>query len=199
MESEPTNLGPETIDAGKARTFWGGFVAIGVILILVGLVAIVYPLASSVTMTKLLGVLLIIGGISQGLHGIVSRQWKGFLINMAGALLLIVIGGIFLSNPEVALSTFTLILGIYLVIAGLIKTIGALMLRSESGWGWMLLGGLVDFVVGALIWANWPSTSDWVIGLLVGLSLFFSGWSLLMIGIAARTLPEEDTMQAKMA
>lgn len=199
MDSEASDLGPGTVDVTNVRSLWGAFVALGVILIIIGMVAIVYPLAASVTMAKLLGVLLIIAGVTQGLHGIIAKRWRGFLVHMAGALLLIVIGGYLIANPGVTLSTFTLILGIYLVVAGLFKIFGALMLTSERGWGWMLLGGIVDLVLGSLIWANWPSTSDWVIGLLVGINLFFSGWAMVMIGISARTLPDDGMMQAKPA
>lgn len=194
-----TELGPGTMDAGDVGSLWGWFVAFGAILIILGLVAIVYPLAASVTMSKLLGVILIIGGIAQGISGIVSRRWKGFFLHLLAAALYIIIGSLFLSNPDVTLATLTLMLGIYLVVAGAIKVIGALLLMRESGWGWMLFAGVVDFILGALIWANWPSTASWVIGLLVGINIFLTGWSMLMIGVAAKMVSGGGGMKPKPA
>lgn len=197
--ADEVNIGPGTMEVEDVESLWGWFTAFGAILIILGLVAIIYPIAASVTMTKLLGVLLVIGGVSQGIHGILARRWKGFFLNLLGAALFIIIGALFLSNPDVTLATFTLMLGIYLVIAGVIKAVGGLLLRGERGWGWMLFAGIVDFILGALIWANWPSTSSWVIGLLVGINLFLTGWSMLMIGIAAKMVSSGGGMRPSAA
>lgn len=193
------NLGPGKMDVEDVGSLWGWFVAFGAVLIILGMVAIVYPIAASVTMANLLGIILIIGGIAQGISGIVSRRWKGFFLHLLAAALYIIVGALFLSNPDITLATFTLMLGIYLVIAGVIKVVGALLLRGESGWGWMLFAGIVDFILGALIWANWPSTAEWVIGLLVGINLFLTGWSMLMIGIAAKVMSGGDNMTPRPA
>lgn len=191
MENSGMEMGPGTMPLKESGSAWGWFIGLGVILIVLGFVAFIYPAAASVTLAKLLGWLFVIGGVAQGLHGIATHRWKGFFLNLLGGVILVLFGAVLVANPDVTLATFTLILGIYLVVGGIIKVISSIMLRSEPGWSWLLFGGLVDFILGALIWGNWPSTSAWVIGLLVGISLFFSGLSMLMIGIAARSLARE--------
>ena len=84
----------------------------------------------------------------------------------------------------------TLLIAMFLVFQGVFRIVAALAVRYPH-WGWVLLDGIVSLLLGILIWRRWPVSSLWVIGLFVGIEMLLNGWSLVMLSLAGRNLPEE--------
>ena len=104
-------------------------------------------------------------------------------------------GFILITSPATGIITLTLLLIVLFVADGILETILAFKLRPAKGWAWILVSGIVSLIVGALIWAKFPSSALWAIGLLVGVNLMFSGFSFLslaMAGKAPRRRPESS-------
>ena len=108
-------------------------------------------------------------------------NWKWLL-----TLVYLVVGIMLLVDPLSGVVTVTLILGISFLLAGFFKALTALMSRATHGWGMLLISGLLGMIIGLLILANWPSSSEWTIGLLVGIDLMFGGMTLTTLALDAR-------------
>jgi uncharacterized membrane protein HdeD (DUF308 family) len=158
------------------------------LMIVVGMLAIAVPMVAGVAVTILVGWLLICSGI---LH--LAFAWRGgqtaailweILLGLAyGA-----IGFYVLANPVAGLASITVALALYLFVEGILEFVLALQLRPASGTGWLLFDGIITLVLAIMIWGTWPSSSAWVVGTLVGISMFFSGITRLMLSMAVRRI-----------
>jgi hypothetical protein len=97
-----------------------------------------------------------------------------------------IVGILLVFYPMAGAQALTLFLAAFLAIDGVVRIGMALRLRPGHGWGWVLFGGIVTLILAAMIWTQWPGSAIWVIGLLVGINLLFTGWSLTMMALAAR-------------
>lgn len=172
----------------NAAWYWGG----GILFIVMGAVAILVPLVATLALTLLVGILFIIGG---GYELARAFRHRGEGRRVFGAVLfgvLALIAGIVLvANPLEGAVTLTLFLGIFFLVSGAFRGLGAFDLRPARGWGWMLFGGLISVVIGVLILAGLPQSGIWVLGLLVGIDFLFFGATLIAIAIAAGKLPSQ--------
>jgi len=107
---------------------------------------------------------------------------------LLSGLLAIVVGLLFLRAPVDALLALTLLLACLLMVGGTFRIIAALTYRFGA-WGWPLVSGVIDLILGILIWQEWPASAFWVIGLFVGISLVFRGVNWIGVGLAFRALP----------
>jgi len=173
--------------AQELRRRWGWFVALGVVLIVLGVIAL--GAAALVTLASVLffGWLLLIGGAMQTVHAFSMRRWPGVFRNLLAGLLTIVVGVLLVSHPATGALSLTLLLAAFFIVAGLFRLAGALV-HEFPGRGWVLLSGAVTLLLGILIWAEWPVSAVWVIGTFVGIDMLFDGWSLVALGLAARKL-----------
>lgn len=169
-----------------ARESAGWTIAFGVLLIILGLIALMAPLIAGVAITIVLGWLLILGGIA---HIVVSwhlRLAGGLLWELLIGLAYIVMGVFLLAHPVAGLVALTAFLGCYLLIKGLFELIMWFRLRRVHGGGWVLFDAIVSLVLCALIFLHLPNSATWVIGTLVGFGILFSGISRLVLGMHAR-------------
>ena len=165
---------------------WGWLLAFGILMIILGVIAIGTPVVATIAVQIMLGWLLIIGGIAEGIHAFMAQGWRGFLFELLSAILYLVVGVLLLVNPVTGALALTVLLAVFLVVEGIFKIITALRVRDHRGWGWLLASGILSAILGVLIWAQWPASGLWVIGLLVGIQLLFTGWALVMLALAAR-------------
>jgi uncharacterized membrane protein HdeD (DUF308 family) len=165
---------------------WGWLLALSLLMIVLGVFAIGAPVVATIAVQLMLGWLLVIGGIAQGIHAFMVQRWGGFLLQLLSAALYVVIGILLLVNPVEGALALTIVLAVFLIVEGIFKIVMALRVRDHAGWGWVLASGVLSLVLGVMIWAQWPAAGLWVIGLLVGVQLLFTGWSLLMLALAAR-------------
>jgi len=174
---------------------WGWFLALGIVQIILGTIALGESVLMTLFSVVMLGWLLIIGGISSIVHAFVERQWGGFIIDLLTGLFYAIAGFMMVGNPGEAAVTLTLVISLFLMIGGVFRIaeslVGALPHRV-----WVLLNGVVTLVLGIMIWRQWPFSGLWVIGLFVGIEMLLYGWSLVMLAIAAKNMPSEATTTA---
>jgi len=188
--SDPHSVSPHaTPEHHELRSNWIWFVILGIGLVILGLLA----LDAAVVMVTLgtvifFGVLLLIGGVGQVLHAFWARRWRGFFLHLLLGILALIIGLLFVSRPIRGAADLTLLMAAFFTVAGCFR-IGSTLAVQFHQWGWSLLAGVVDVVLGVLIWNSWPESSLWVIGTFVGIDLIFTGWTYIMLGLAAKSLP----------
>lgn len=165
---------------------WGWLLALGILMVVLGIFAIGAPAVATIAVQLVLGWILLIGGIGQGIHAFMVKGWGGFLFQLLSAALYLLVGILLLVNPVEGALALTFVLAVFLIVEGIFKIILGLRVRPHAGWGWLLASGILSLILGILIWSEWPVAGLWVIGLLVGIQLLFTGWSLVMLALAAR-------------
>jgi uncharacterized membrane protein HdeD (DUF308 family) len=165
---------------------WGWVLGLGVLLSVLGLLLIAAPVLGTLAVDLLVGWFLIVGGVAQLCHAFMEKAWRGFLLELLSGILYLVVGILLVFYPVAGAQALTLFLAAFLTIEGLVRIAMAMRVRPGHGWGWLLFGGIVTVILGVLIWTQWPGSGLWVIGLLVGINLLFTGWSLTMMAIAIR-------------
>ena len=158
----------------------------GVIAIMLGLLAMLAPGLTGISVVLIVGVLVVAGGI-------VRMIWAFQADNLGKGLLMFAIGGLTLlcglalvANPLFATGFLTIVLAAYFIIDGIFETVGGSRLRPKPGWGWMLFGGIVSILLGLMIWAQFPLSGAWAIGILLGIKLFFVGLIMVRPGRKGR-------------
>ena len=174
-------------DAIKAH--WKMFLLQGVVLIVLGLLAVALPQIATLAIEVLIGWLFLIGGVVRTIAILRGRNVPGYGWSLLVAVLAAIFGIVLLLHPLAGVLTLTTVLVIFFVIEGVAAIAIALEFRRTLGnWVWVLLSGIVDLVLAYLIFAGWPSTATWAIGLLVGINMLFFGLSLVMTALAARSM-----------
>jgi uncharacterized membrane protein HdeD (DUF308 family) len=171
-----------------AKQSLGWSIALSVLMIIAGVLAIVVPAAAGIAVTILVGWLLVFSGAAHLVFAWHTRTTGGFLWELLLGIAYIVVGAYVLSRPVAGLASLTLALAIYLFAEAVLEFMLGFRLRPMAGSTWLLLDGAITLILAILIWRSWPSSSPWVIGTLVGISMLFSGVSRLMLSMAARSL-----------
>jgi uncharacterized membrane protein HdeD (DUF308 family) len=167
---------------------WKLYLAEGIVLVILGLLAVVVPPIATLAVTILFGWLFMVSGVV----GLVTTFWMraapGFWWALISAALAIMVGALLLAQPVQGALTLTYVLVAFFVIEGGATIMFALDHRRElSGrWGFMLVSGIVDLVLAVMIVAGLPSTAAWAIGLLVGINLVFGGMALISMALDAK-------------
>jgi len=175
--------------AATIHRHWKLVLAQGIVMIVLGFLAVVEPNVATLAVSIFVGWLFFIGGIFRALSLWRSRAIPGFAWSLLTALLAIVFGLILIFRPLTGALTLTMILVAFFILEGITAIVLAVQHRAHLGsWGWVLFSGIVDLLLAYLIWAGWPSSADWAIGLLVGINMIFLGLSLLMTALAARPM-----------
>jgi uncharacterized membrane protein HdeD (DUF308 family) len=163
-------------------------IGLSVLMILAGILAIASPLAAGIAVNVVVAWLLLFSGCVHLVFSWYTRSTGGFLWELLVGILYIVIGGYLLVNPVAGLLSLTIALAMYLFLEAILEFVLGLTLRPLPGSGWLLLDGIITLILAVMIWRTWPSNAAWVIGLLVGISMLFSGTSRLMLSLAARSV-----------
>ncbi len=170
------------------RRNWLWFVLLGAGLILVGFIALGSLWVASLATAVVIGTILVVGGVIETVGAFWSRRWSGVFLHLLSGLLSLGVGVLFLWAPVDALLALTLLLACLLTVGGVFKVVAALSYRFDA-WGWPLVSGVIDLILGVMIWQEWPASALWVIGLFVGISLVFRGFNWIGLGIALRAQP----------
>jgi len=158
-------------------------ITISAILMLAGIVGIALPKFMSMAVAWFVGWLMLVAG---GIAFYIT--WLGFRDHWLVWLkpfVLIVVGLLILFNPVAGAAALGLILAIYFLFDGFAGIGFAMQLRPLRGWGWLVFNGVLSLVLAVVFIAGWPFTTVWLVGLLIGISLFVDGLTLLMLGLAA--------------
>jgi uncharacterized membrane protein HdeD (DUF308 family) len=164
----------------------GWSIGLSVLMILAGLLAIAMPQLAGIAVNLLVAWLLVFSGAAHLIFAWHTRTTGGILWELLLGVLYIGVGIYLLIHPVAGLVTLTLLLAIYLFAEGILEFILSFAVRPLPGANWLLLDGIITVILGVMIWRTWPSSTEWVVGTLVGISMVFSGISRLMISMAAR-------------
>jgi uncharacterized membrane protein HdeD (DUF308 family) len=187
--TETTNLYDVEREVREAiHRHWILFLIQGLILIALGLLAIGEPMVATIAVTLFAGWLFLIGG-AVGLAGIfTARRVPGFWWSLISALLAIAIGVYLIRRPLSGVLSLTLAVALFFGAEGISQIITAIGQRRALGsWGWVLISGIANLVLAAIIWSGFPSTAEWVLGLMFGINLLLWGFALVMTALASRS------------
>ena len=160
----------------KRHSFW--YILQSVLMILAGIMALIFPIISSVAIVIFLGWLLIFSGVLQAFSLIDARHVPHFWLQLVSVVLSVLVGILFLRNPEAGLLTLTLLLIVFFMVEGISKIIFSLTIRPFPNWGWVFASGVVGILLAFYLWANTPVTAIWLLGVLLGIELISEGAAL---------------------
>src|ERR1700675_3957840 len=170
------------------REHWKAFLIEGILLVVLGLAAMIAPLIASLAFTIFLGWMFLISGIAGLALTFWARQMPGFWWSLLSAVLAVVAGIVLLAQPVEGTLTLTIVVGAYFLAEGVATIMYALEHRRDLSerWSWLLVAGIMDILIAAIIIAGLPGSALWAVGLLVGINLLFGGASLIGMALPAR-------------
>jgi uncharacterized membrane protein HdeD (DUF308 family) len=189
--SQPDIAGIQRRVAHALHEHWVLYFIEGIVLFILGIIAILLPPVATLAVTILIGWLFLISGVM----GLVTTFWMrhapGFWWSLVSGVLGVVLGIWLLVAPVTGAFSLTILLVAFFIIEGVASIMFALDHKREltGQWGWMLASGIVDLVLAAMIFAGLPSTAAWAIGLLVGINMVFGGSALVAMALHARRSP----------
>ena len=166
---------------------WGWFLAFGIALVLIGIVAIGRAVAATVVSMLFFGWLLVIAAGIEVVQAIMVGKWAGLYHHWLAAVLFGVVGALIVWRPVASAEVLTLLMGAFFLVAGLFALITPFVV-SLPDWGWHALNGLITLLLGILVLAQWPVSGLWVIGLFVGIELIFAGVAWMALALNLRSL-----------
>jgi uncharacterized membrane protein HdeD (DUF308 family) len=190
MSTNPSDItGLQSALSQAVREHWKLFLVEGIVLVILGVLAIALPQLAGIAATIMIGWLFLISGIAGLITTFGARHAPGFWWSLLSAVLGIAAGVVLLLWPLSGVITLTLLLIVFFIIEGVLSIMYALEHKREltGQWGWMLVSGIIDLVLAAMIWAGLPSTAAWALGLLVGINLLFGGSSMIAMALHARS------------
>lgn len=188
----------ENPETAKLSRGFGWLAALGVILVLAGLVGLIYTGVATLTSMILFGWLLLIGGVVGLLHAVQARDSNFFWLGAVVAALNIAAGVVVIGRPEAAAAALTMFAALLFLTGGVFRLAGSLVVRGPQ-FGWTLVQGAFDLLLGILVLASWPSSSKYVIGCFFSLALLFDGLGLVATGFGGRKVVGMVTERQKAA
>ena len=185
--------------AQSIREHWVLFLIEGIVLVVLGVLAIIIPPIATIAVTIFLGWLFLISGIVGLVTTFWARHAPGFWWSLLSAVVAIAAGVVLLGWPVPGAVSLTLLLIIFFIIEGVLSIMYALEHKKElSGrWGWMLISGIIDLILAAIIWGGLPGTAAWALGLLVGINMLFGGSAMIAMALHARNADPTATATPK--
>jgi uncharacterized membrane protein HdeD (DUF308 family) len=180
---------PTESELNLVRKSWPLLLALGVVMTILGVLAIASPWLFTPIVVWIVGISLILGGATQLVSAFITRCWRSVFVHLLIGILYLVLGLGLIRDPERGARVLTLIIMAGFLIGGLFRIVVSLGSDRFPGWGWVLGNGIVTLVMGALIWAGWPESANWVLGLFVGIELFSAGGTWVALALALRKAP----------
>jgi uncharacterized membrane protein HdeD (DUF308 family) len=165
----------------------GWLIALGILMILLGIAAIAQPLIATIAVARVLSWTLLFAGIVRTVHALQSRRKRGFWLKLLVGILYVIAGILLLGNVLGATLTLTLAFGGVILAQGILEVITAFKIRPEPDWGWMLFSGIIAIILGILILYRWPFNAIWLLGLFAGISFICSGVWMIAFPLAIRS------------
>lgn len=168
------------------RGKWGWIVALGVVYLIAGFIALGSVAMATVASVIVVGAMMIVSGIAEIIGAFQLKSWGKFLIWALLGVLYVVAGFLTFSNPLLAAVLLTLFLGAALIASGAVRLFLAFSMKRESPWVWVALSGVITLLLGLLIVARWPVNSVYILGLFLGIDLVMAGVGWVSLGFSLR-------------
>jgi uncharacterized membrane protein HdeD (DUF308 family) len=179
---------PLFFECDVIRPRWGWLLALGILMVILGTIALFLIPAATIGTALVLGWLLIISGVVEMVHAFRVKKWGGLFLHLIGGVLGVLIGLLVVTHPVAGAVAWTLLFASFFTVVGLFRLIAAISLKFPH-WGWAAFDGIVTLALGILLWAQWPWSGIWFLGLAVGVSLILRGWSYVMFALAIHNPP----------
>ncbi len=171
----------------------------GVSLIILGMLAIASPMIAAVAVNALIAWLIVLAGVVHLVVAFHSREAGSVIWRLLVGLAYICFGGYLIARPAVGVVSLTLVLASLFLVEGIFNIVQYFRAPSALRSGWFLIDGIVTLLLGLMIYMQWPSSSAWAIGTLVGVSLIFSGVARVMVSSAVRKVDKSVSPPTKLA
>lgn len=176
-------------DLEPLRIKWGWIVALGIVFLIAGVVALGSVVTATVVSVAVVGAMMLVSGIAEIINAFSVKTWsKFFLWALLGALY-VVAGIVTFRNPLLAATVLTLILGVDLFVSGFLRIFLSMQMAQGTRWVWVALSGVITVLVGGMILAQWPVSSLFMLGILLGVDLIFAGIGWIAMGLALKRQP----------
>jgi uncharacterized membrane protein HdeD (DUF308 family) len=169
------------------RANWGWFVALGIAMLVLGVIALGNLVVATVASVWFYGILLIIGGVAEIIHAFRVQTWGKMILELLAGLLYAVAGVICIMNPILASAVLTLMIGVAFIVTGIFRILAGFDLRPATGWGWVVAGGVMTVLLGILIIISWPGAALWVLGMFLGIDFVMQGVAWIALGLACKS------------
>jgi len=169
------------------RAKWGWIVALGVVYLVAGLIALGSVVAATAASVLVVGAMMIIAGVFEVINAFQVKTWGRFVFWLLLGALYIVAGFVAWDNPFLTAIWLTLILGAALVASGLVRIFLAFNMKHGSPWVWVVISGLITLLLGVIILAHWPFSAVYTLGIFLGVDLVFAGAAWISLGLGLRS------------
>jgi len=166
--------------------YWGWFLAFGIGVLVLGIAAVVRSVTATVVSMLFFGWLLVLASAIEIAQAVMVGHWAGFFQHLLAAVLFGITGLLIVMRPLISAEVATIFMAMFFLVGGLFQLIGSVAV-ALPGWGWQAADGIITFLLGLLVLAQWPASGLWVIGLFVGIDLIFYGcaWITFALGLRA--------------
>src|SRR6202790_1276024 len=157
------------------RAKWGWIVALGVVYLLAGFIALGSVVMATVASVLVVGVMMIVAGVAEVFSAFQIKSWGKFLLWLLLGVLYIVAGFVTFENPLLAAALLTLLLGFSLIASGIMRIALAFRMKEGTPWLWVAFSGVITLLLGLVILAHWPVSGLYILGIFLGIDLIFAG------------------------
>lgn len=193
MTSSSASILRTGTDLAPLRAKWGWIVALGVVYVIVGFIALGSIVTATVASVFIVGVMMIIAGVAELISAFQIKTWGKFLVWALLGVLYIIAGFVTFENPLFAAVLLTLLLGASLVASGIVRIFLAFNMKAEMPWIWVALSGVITLLLGLIILARWPVNSVYILGLFLGIDLIMAGAGWIGLGLGLHRAPATRT------
>jgi len=172
--------------AQKLSAHRGWLLVLGIAYVIFGWVAIGYPMAATIAVELLIGYILLVAGLVSVVGAFFSGNWKNMALILLSGILYLIVGFMLVTNLKEGVIALTLLLAAFLFVEGFFKIIHAYQVKPAQNWIWILVSGVASVILGIMIWAEFPQSSAFIIGLLFGIYFLINGFSLIMFSFALK-------------
>jgi uncharacterized membrane protein HdeD (DUF308 family) len=179
---------PLLLEFENLRHKWVWFLTLGIVMLILGTMAFIIAPAATIGTVLVLGWLIVASGVVEGIHAFRMRKWGGIFLHLVGGILGVLIGLLIVTHPVAGALAWTLLFASFFTVIGIFRLVAAIRLKFPY-WGWAAFDGAVTLLLGILLWAEWPWSGFWFLGVAVGVSLVLRGWAYVMFAFALHSLP----------
>jgi len=192
-QSESLQIPGSSAGMAPLRAKWGWIVALGVVYVIAGFIALGSVVMATVASVLVVGIMMIVAGVAEVINAFQIKTWGKFLLWALLGVLYIVAGFLTFDNPLFAAVLLTLLLGASLVASGIMRLILAFSMKAETPWLWIAFSAVITLLLGVLILARWPINSIYILGLFLGIDLIMAGAGWIGLGFGLHRRPAAST------